>query len=914
MAELPPTALANAAEIRRRELPAAVALVILTGGLSAAIMGGVAPVGWAASMALMLIVDAEIYRRLDVADAKLEGRTTIALAAWAFFISAAYAVLPAALWLDGKAAGAAAAMILWVAGVVRHLGRGSGVAAIAAAGAAPPALSLLFAPIAIAISSTRPDWDVAVIAAIGGGALMIYVAQARVSASDAEHSLRKAAAKESLNHTLAQLLLDEGAISAFLLDNAGRILVMSNRAREGLGLGDVVGQRFEDVCPWVSDRWRDAFTRALAGENVRCDEEEVMTPDGARWLQWEVRAWRNAEGVVTGALLHGRDITSIVKAQRDVVANEERLRIALDTGHSVVWEVDYKDRTITWFGDPVPMYDMEISFEQFLTSTVPVLHEEERAQIKAYFDCVLAGEGGDIEHRVVKRNGEIGWVQLWAKRVVGRSGQARKLIILSKDVTERKREEASFLEAMRHAKNGLSAKRALMMDNQAAPQEREATQAEIDLAPVSVSEMFERLRGLLDEMDSRDAALSDAMMALRAAREAAETANVSKSQFLANMSHELRTPLNAIIGYSEILQEEAEDDGRESDQKDIERVLTSARHLLHLINEILDLSKIEAGRMDVSVSEFDVARLITEAVATVRPQAEANGNAVTIEGAESLGLAENDAFKLSQCLLNLLSNACKFTKAGAVNVRAARTTNERGEAWIEIAVADSGIGMSADQVSRVFEPFVQAEATTARRFGGTGLGLAITRRMVQLLGGDITASSTPGQGSTFTLRLPAVLNEGAAPRQPEFTAALALGGGSVVLVIDDEESARDLASRSLARLGFTVHEASNGETGLAMARSIKPNAILLDINLPDINGWDLMSTLRASEDTASIPVIVHSVDDNRARAVSLGAREHLVKPADRDVLAATVARVVRPVEPSNTQSAGAPMTTLVRTA
>jgi PAS domain S-box-containing protein len=604
----------------------------------------------------------------------------------------------------------------------------------------------------------------------------------------------------------------------------------------------------------------------------------------------------------------------MVRAQRQIVANEERLRIALEAGHGVVWEVDYKERTIIWFGDPLPMYGIHITYDQFLHSKVPVLHDEERAQIKTYFDRVLAGESGDIEHRVVKPDGEIVWVQLWAKRVLGRSGQARKLIILSKDVTERKRQEAAFLEAMRRAKMGLSAKRALMTDSHAPRDEREVTQAEIDLAPVSVSEMFERLRGLLEEMDTRDAALSDAVAALRAAREAAETANVSKSQFLANMSHELRTPLNAIIGYSEILQEEAVDDGRESDQKDIERVLSSARHLLHLINEILDLSKIEAGRMDVSVSEFDVGKLIAEAAATVRPLAESNGNKVVIEAGADLGVAENDAFKLSQCLLNLLSNACKFTKGGTVAVRAGRVLNERGEPWIEIAVADSGIGMSADQVVRVFEPFVQAEATTARRFGGTGLGLAITRRMAELLGGAISAESVEGQGSTFTLRLPAVLREGAAARLPEFTAAAALGGGSVVLVVDDEESARDLASRSLTRLGFIVHEASNGEMGLHLARTIKPNAILLDINLPDITGWDLMSALRAGADTASIPVIVHSVDDDRQRALSLGACEHLVKPADRDVLAATVARVVRPSETVNTQSAGAPMSHLARTA
>jgi PAS domain S-box-containing protein len=579
----------------------------------------------------------------------------------------------------------------------------------------------------------------------------------------------------------------------------------------------------------------------------------------------------------------------LVETRTVAAANQDRLLMALETGRGAVWEVDFKHRVITWHGDPEPIYGSAITFEDFDKNTTPFLHEEDKAPLKRYFERIAAGGSGSIEHRVLHSDGEVRWAEAWSRRVIGRSGGVRKLIVLTKDITERKRQELAFIAAMHRAEQALKAKRALYGE---AADDTEA----LDEAAVNVDEMYERLDALIVEMDSRDEVLIETMAELRAAREAADTANVSKSQFLTSMSHELRTPLNAIIGYSEILREEAEADDRSTDIADIDRVLAAARQLLHLINDILDLSKIEAGRMDVAVAEFDIAATVADAAATVRPSVEKNGNTLKVEIDADLGEGVNDGFKLTQCLLNLLANAAKFTKHGEIVVHARREPHPAGD-WIEIAVTDTGIGMNEEQVSRLFNAFVQADVMTARRYGGTGLGLAITRRMMRMLGGDVNVDSAPGKGSTFTLRLPAMLHAAPAPARINASAAVGQGRERVVLLIDDEESARDLTSRSLSRLGFSVRAAVTGEEGARLAHELRPSLILLDINLPDISGWDVLTVLKTG-DCSDLPVIVHSVDDNRQRALSSGACEHLVKPADRDVLAAAALRFARAPEAS----------------
>lgn len=875
-------ALSEAAETRRRELPAALALVILIGGIAAAVMDGAAAVGWAAVMALILIFDCELYRRLEVAGRVLTKPMVAGLAAWALFSSAFYAVLPAALWLDGQAAGAAAAMVLWVAAVVRHFSPGvSGAWPIAVAGAAPPAVSLLASPLLAAAMSARPDWDVAIVAAIGGGALMAYVTQARLSAALAERALRAERAQASHEARVGRLLLDTEDGGVALLDREGRILAASKWVRGRIG-GDPVGLDFKNITPVDRATWQDAFYRALAGEHVRHEEDEVRLADGRHWLNWDVRPWRDEDGEIQGVITSGRDVTSLVSARKVATGSHDLLSGALDAGKSVIWEVDYKAQTIVWYGDS-RIYGQAFTFKQFQDNTAEIIHVEDREMMRDYFLRIAAGEDASIEHRVAHKDGSTTWAHVRARRVLGRSGGVRKFIVLSTDVTERKYGEAAFIAAMRRAEKTLKAKRALF--GHYAPELED-----VDHAAVDVSEMHERLDALMEEMDARDVVLSETLASLKSAREAAEAASVSKSQFLASMSHELRTPLNAIIGYSEILQEEAEADGRETDLTDIRRVLTAARQLLTLINDILDLSKIEAGRMDLQANDFDVAGLIGEAAATIAPGVEKAGNTLTLALAPDLGMAHTDAFKLNQCLLNLLSNAAKFTKAGEIIVSARRLTRPDGQ-WLEIAVSDTGIGLSPEQSKRLFSDFVQADASTARSFGGTGLGLAITRRMLNMLGGDVTLESELGKGSTFTMLLPAhlVIEDGAVAPAP--TSVAPRSTTRSVLLIDDEESARDLAGRALSRLGFTLFEAATGAQGLAVARTRKPDLIVLDINLPDMTGWDVLARLSAEK--LDIPVLIHSVEDDRSRARAAGACDLLCKPADRDVLAAAVLRLAR---------------------
>lgn len=402
------------------------------------------------------------------------------------------------------------------------------------------------------------------------------------------------------------------------------------------------------------------------------------------------------------------------------------------------------------------------------------------------------------------------------------------------------------------------------------------------------------LRRRVAMIEERRAAIGGAIDDVIRKHHEAEAANLAKSQFLANMSHELRTPLNAVIGYAEILQEDAEDEGNSGAVQDLNRILTAAKHLLSLLNEILDLSKIEAGRMDVSAGEFSPLEMLDELADTIHPLAEANGNKLTMTGDRSDRLANTDATKLRQCLLNLLSNACKFTKNGEVELSYERRLQD-GIEQMFFTVRDTGIGMTSEQLSRLFQPFVQADPSITQRYGGTGLGLTITRRLAQLLGGDVSVRSTKGAGATFTLRIPVRFSDAAAAlgAAAEIDALLGAEGAPLVIVIEDEPDARDLAARALTRAGFAVQGVGGGEAGLTLARTKKPALVLLDIFLPDRSGWRVLQSLKQDPKTQNIPIIVLSVNEDRAHALSLGAAEHIVKPADRDMLAAAAMRFAR---------------------
>jgi signal transduction histidine kinase/DNA-binding response OmpR family regulator len=388
-----------------------------------------------------------------------------------------------------------------------------------------------------------------------------------------------------------------------------------------------------------------------------------------------------------------------------------------------------------------------------------------------------------------------------------------------------------------------------------------------------------------------------ALTKVEALRTAAEDANKAKSTFLANMSHELRTPMNAIIGYSEMLMEDAEDEGLDSFTQDLGRIRSAGKHLLSLINDVLDLSKIEAGKVTLHLTDFSPSELLGEVAMTVRPMASANDNELLVEADPALGEMHADETKVRQTLLNLLSNACKFTNQGAVTVRARHETAEGAE-WMIFSVEDTGIGMTEEQCEKVFDEFTQADSSTTKEYGGTGLGLPISQKMCRLMGGDITVDSTVGVGTTFTVRLPAVVAEPpaevAAPPTPVVSAAevaqtaAALAGAAdddeeapLVLVIDDDPEARELIMRYLVKEGFRVLTASDGRHGLELARALRPTAVTLDVIMPGMDGWSVLAALKHSPETVDIPVImVTTLDEERTEGIALGAYEYMTKPVD----------------------------------
>jgi signal transduction histidine kinase/CheY-like chemotaxis protein len=388
---------------------------------------------------------------------------------------------------------------------------------------------------------------------------------------------------------------------------------------------------------------------------------------------------------------------------------------------------------------------------------------------------------------------------------------------------------------------------------------------------------------LSDALEVAEASRAEALEA----RDAAESANRTKSTFLANMSHELRTPMNAIIGYSEMLLEETADLGLEDLNPDLEKIRGAGRHLLALINDILDVSKIEAGKMTLYAEDFEVAPVVSDIASTIRPLVDQNANTLHITCPQDAGTMHNDLTKVRQTLFNLLSNASKFTKNGTIELIV-----EPFDHHIRFAVRDTGIGMSAEQLARLFTAFSQADDSTTRKFGGTGLGLVISRKFCQMMGGSIDVESEPGHGTTFTVHLPRQLPDQqkapeTAQKIPQSTSETS--SAPLVLIVDDDPDACELLRRNLEKQGYRARTAASGPRGLELARSLHPDAITLDVMMPGMDGWSVLSSLKADPATSRIPVVMVTMLGDRGLGYALGASDYLSKPVDpvalRNVLA-----------------------------
>ena len=409
------------------------------------------------------------------------------------------------------------------------------------------------------------------------------------------------------------------------------------------------------------------------------------------------------------------------------------------------------------------------------------------------------------------------------------------------------------------------------------------------------------------ELDRAAVDREQALAAEHVARDAAEEANRAKSQFLASMSHELRTPLNAIIGYSEMLVEQAEDEGQEGFVPDLHKIHAAGKHLLSLINDILDLSKIEAGKVELSLETFDLRGLVEDSVTTIRHVVEKKSNKLLVACAEGIGTIYADVIRVRQVLFNLLSNAGKFTEQGTISLTVNREPID-GQDWVIFRVTDTGIGMTPEQMKKLFQAFSQADASTTRKFGGTGLGLAISLKLGQMMGGTINVESEPGKGSTFTFRLPAqvkkpdvvkieapVVKKSAPPAKPALPAALKRPETerATILVADDDPAVRDLLQRYLTTEGFNVVCVERGEDVLEMAKKVRPQAITLDVMMPGLDGWSVLSTIKADPALQDIPVIMVTIVDDHNLGFAMGAAEYLVKPVDRDQVLRTLKKCIR---------------------
>jgi PAS domain S-box-containing protein len=619
------------------------------------------------------------------------------------------------------------------------------------------------------------------------------------------------------------MLVQHTSLAIIAWDNDFRVVDWNPAAERIFGYtkSEALGQHAIELL--VPDSARDhvhqVWENLLFSKDLVHSVNENITKDGrVLVMDWTNTPLVQADGEVIGLMSMGVDITERKRQEEALHQTEEKYRSVLDSIKEAYYEVDLTGN-FTFMNDSLCEI-MGYSREELVGKNNREYMDEDTAR-RVYLQTNLV-------YRTRQTSNNIEWI------LITKSG-------------EHKYAEMSI---------------ALMTDSAGQPV---------------------GFRGLARDITERKLAQEE----LQQAKDAAEAANRAKSVFLANMSHELRTPLNAIIGYSEMLMEDAGDAGYDAIVPDLKKIQSAGSNLLEIINNILDLSKIEAGKMDLYFESFNVAEIVDSAVATINPLMTKSGNTFRVDCSPQIGQMVADVVKVRQTLLNLLSNAAKFTDKGHVILSVERGRFDNSD-WITFKITDTGIGMDEDQISTLFKEFTQADDSTTRKYGGTGLGLAISRRFCQMMAGDILVESELGKGTMFIVHLPANVPERKEMQQSreklETAEIQTLTGGSTVLVIDNEPVIRELIARYLRKAGFTVETAINGEEGLRLAEQIRPNVITLDVLMPGMDGWAALSAIKASPILADTPVVMLTLTDNKNIGFSLGATDYLTKPIDRQRL------------------------------
>ena len=649
-------------------------------------------------------------------------------------------------------------------------------------------------------------------------------------------------------HRASQALLDgvleNAPVGLGFLDPSLRVRhvnqALARMGEKALGVGP--GMSIWDVVPQLRDTLEPRIAQVAAGQRAvaRAEVEAVSALQPGRMRQYEATFYplrrSGAGGGEDGVGMVIADVTARKRAEQATREGEERFRTLVEASAAIIWTTDAAGAVI----EPQPNW-MRFTGQTVEESSgwgrLAALHPDDVEHARETWGRAIADKAPiAIEHRLRRHDGAWRYMAFTAAPVLEQDGSVREWVASDTDITDRKEAEA---------------------------------------------------------------ALSAAKEAAEQAQEAAEEANLAKSTFIANMSHELRTPLSAIIGYAEMMLEEVED-GAEAGElaADMRKIEGNARHLLGLINDVLDLSKVESGKMDLYAETFEVEPMLREVASTVETLVGKKGNRLVLDLRPGLSTLHSDVTKIRQMLLNLLGNAAKFTEGGTITLAAERRAAPEGEV-LAVRVSDTGIGMSEEQRAKLFERFVQADSSTTRRFGGTGLGLSLTRAFAEMLGGTVSVESEPHRGSSFEVVLPVVLALADAPDVGSPAASDGTPGEgperNLVLVIDDDENQRALMTRFLHREGFQVRVAGDGRLGLQMARELMPHAILLDVMMPGIDGWSVLSALKADPALDDIPVVMVTFVEQRALAASLGATDYVLKPVRWDRFKAVMDRFRPPV-------------------